>query len=606
MSSLLRRSRRVRLLVVHLGLLGMIAAASVLAERQSALLPDRAVLAAPVPTPPVERDPELPPTAQPDDGGDTPADPMLPPGTTPTVGPEVPPPTLARASVIDESQFFYAENFYAPQIQAYLDGQSGPLKGVIVQVGRGQYSFAEILASQTSLYSINPQVVLALIEQQSGIVTRGDLPPERVDWALDFRGDDERWRGIIAQTRWAIRELHHAQRDFTADPQLRYNDGSHSALPSGFDVGDYAIARVLAATTTPDGLAAKLDGGAGSFVQTYRRLWGDPRDAVPPPHQIAAPFLTHPLDDVYPISSFYDHETPFLRENGTIVTYRGDRANNLSYDGHDGWDYAAAPPTEVLAAAPGTVVFAGNSDDGCGIARAVIIDHGNGYRTLYWHLADILVDEGPVERGQPIGIVGDSGCATGPHLHFQTQFLGQDTDPYGWCGPAGEDPWANHPAGQSSTWLWQSMPSPCDLPRDAVVVEPGDPVWRNRGPGWEELAGGVGGMAMLASGVRANSADTPLAVWMPPLTERGRYRVITWIPYIVNLIEDSTSVRYVVRHTGGEQEVIVNQEAAANSWVELGTYEFDPAQPAYVGLAAVDVELGTNVWYDAMLWIRVE
>jgi murein DD-endopeptidase MepM/ murein hydrolase activator NlpD len=601
-----RFSRRARLVTVQLGLLGTIVWASVLAERQSALLPHQSVIAAPVPTPPSERDLELAPSIVPD-SGEAPVGPTgVIPDVTPTAGPEVPAPVVPRATVIDDSQYYYAENFYAPQIQAYLDSQPGPLKGISVAVGSRQHTFAEILASQTSLYSLNPQVVLALIEQQSGIVTQANVQPERVDWALDFRGDEGRWRGIIAQTRWAVRELHHAQRDFSTGPELTYVDGSHSAVPAGFNVGDYGVARVLAATTTADQLAAKLDGGPNSFIQTFKRLWGDPRDELPSPHTVAAPFMTLPLKRAYPISSFFDHETPFLRENGTIVTYRGDRADNLSYDGHDGWDYAAMAPTRALAAASGAVVFAGNSDDGCGIALAVIIDHGNGYRTLYWHLDEILVDPGPVEGGAEIGVVGSSGCSTGPHLHFQTQFLGRDTNPYGWCGPQGQDPWANHPAGQISTWLWASAPSPCGLPADAVVVEPGDPVWRNRGSGWEELGGGIGGSAMLAPSVRANRADIPLAVWMPPLTKSGRYRVITWIPYIVNLIEDSTSVRYLVRHMGGEDAVVVDQEAAANSWVDLGTYDFDPGQPSFVGLAAVDEALGTNVWFDTMLWIPVD
>ncbi len=611
MNSFPRLSRRVRLAIVQLVLLGTLVWTSVLVARQSSMLPEPSALAAPIPTTQTERDPDLVPSAVPDGDSLTVAEPTPATGVSPTTGAEVPAPdvsqpSVTRASVIDTSQFFYAENFYAAQIQAYLDTQAGPLKGVRVPIGRGQYSFAEVLASQTSLYSINPQVVLALIEQQSGIVTQADGPADRVDWALGFHGDDGRWRGLIAQTRWAVRELHHAQRDFPERPDLTYNDATHSAIPASFEVSDYAVARVLAATTTADQLAAKLDGGSGAFVQTFTRLWGDPRITLPPAHEVARPFMTLPLPRSYAISSFFDHDTPFLRENGTIVTYRGDKVNNISYDGHDGYDYAAAAPTKVLAAAAGTVVFAGNSDDGCGIARAVIIDHGNGYRTLYWHLSDILVDPGPVEAGQEIAVVGDSGCVTGPHLHFQTQFLGRDTDPDGWCGPKGQDPWANHPAGQISTWLWKNSPSPCDLPSDAVVVEPGDPLWRNRGPGWEELAGGIGGSAMIAPSAGTSRADVPLAVWMPPLTTPGRYRVITWIPFIVNMIEDSTEVRYLVRHAGGEDEVVIDQQAAANSWIDLGTYDFDPGQSSFVGLAAVDKALGTNVWFDAMLWIPVE
>ena len=88
-----------------------------------------------------------------------------------------------------------------------------------------------------------------------------------------------------------------------------------------------------------------------------------------------------------------------MQPNGSIVTYRGDQGEYPAYDGHDGWDYGMLTPEPVLAAADGTVVFAGNSDDGCGVAQVVIIDHGNGYRTLYWHLARPEIEPGRSAAG---------------------------------------------------------------------------------------------------------------------------------------------------------------------------------------------------------------
>jgi murein DD-endopeptidase MepM/ murein hydrolase activator NlpD len=515
-------------------------------------------------------------------------------------------PGAPRAAVIEPNRFFYADNFNVPQIQAYLDTQPGPLKDFRTSVGNREHSFAEILGSQTSLYSINPQVVLALIEQQSGLITQPGTDAERLDWALNFRGENGNYRGLMTQVRWAIRELHRAQRDFPAGPELVYSDASHSPMPAGLNLGGYAVARVLAATTTADGLVAKLEGGNDSFVAVFTRLFGDPRVPAETVHSVAEPFLTLPLDRPYAISSFFDHDAPFLQHNGSIVTYRGDRDPVLSYDGHDGWDYAARPPAPVLAAADGTVVFAGNSDDGCGVAYAVIIDHGNGYRTLYWHLDEVLIEPGPVTGGTRIGIVGASGCVTGPHLHFQVQFLGRDTDPYGWCGPAGQNPWAAHPAGSDDTWLWASMPSPCDLPSNALVVEPGDPAWRKSGAGWEEVAGGVGGASMRNLTVPVMSADVPVAVWVPSIPAAGMYRVMAWVPYVANGVPDPTAARYIVRHAGGETSVPVDQSAVANTWVDLGIYEFTPDGRHFVGLAAVDATSGTNMWYDAMIWMPVE
>jgi hypothetical protein len=75
------------------------------------------------------------------------------------------------------------------------------------------------------------------------------------------------------------------------------------------------------------------------------------------------------------------------------------------------------------------------------------------------------------------------------------------------------------------------------------------------------------------------------------------------VPYVENGIADATNVRYLIRHAEGETEVIVDQTVVLNSWVDLGTYYFDPGLRPFVGLAAIDDKPGTNVWYDAMLWL---
>lgn len=71
----------------------------------------------------------------------------------------------------------------------------------------------------------------------------------------------------------------------------------------------------------------------------------------------------------------------------------------------------------VSAFAPGTVIYAGVLS---GYGNIVIIDHGNGYQTRYAHLESMSVDEGDsVTEGEQIGVSGESGNVTGPHLHFE-------------------------------------------------------------------------------------------------------------------------------------------------------------------------------------------
>jgi len=86
---------------------------------------------------------------------------------------------------------------------------------------------------------------------------------------------------------------------------------------------------------------------------------------------------------------------------------------------HDGIDIAAPEGTPVLAAAPGTVIYAGEQ---AGYGAIVILKHDAGLVTLYAHNSKLLVEEGArVRRGEPIARVGQTGRTSGPHLHFEVR-----------------------------------------------------------------------------------------------------------------------------------------------------------------------------------------
>jgi murein DD-endopeptidase MepM/ murein hydrolase activator NlpD len=86
--------------------------------------------------------------------------------------------------------------------------------------------------------------------------------------------------------------------------------------------------------------------------------------------------------------------------------------------GHYGLDIAADYGTKVVAAASGTVTFAGWKNNGGGYQ--VWIAHGSGLYTTYNHMSAVTVGRGQyVGRGQQVGRIGQSGNATGPHLHFE-------------------------------------------------------------------------------------------------------------------------------------------------------------------------------------------
>jgi murein DD-endopeptidase MepM/ murein hydrolase activator NlpD len=94
---------------------------------------------------------------------------------------------------------------------------------------------------------------------------------------------------------------------------------------------------------------------------------------------------------------------------------------------HSGVDFAAERGAVVLAANRGRVALVG---DFFFAGRLVVLDHGLGLYTLYFHLDRVDVGEGTmVERGEPIGAVGATGRATGPHLHWAAQVGASRVDP---------------------------------------------------------------------------------------------------------------------------------------------------------------------------------
>ncbi|MDO5878126.1 peptidoglycan DD-metalloendopeptidase family protein (plasmid) [Paenarthrobacter sp. SD-1] len=98
---------------------------------------------------------------------------------------------------------------------------------------------------------------------------------------------------------------------------------------------------------------------------------------------------------------------------------------------HTGLDLVAACQTAVFAAGAGTVVEAGWSPYGGG--NRIVVDHGNGLKSTYNHLASIETSVGAtVTPGQRLAAAGTTGNSTGCHLHFEVLLNGQTVNPQGW------------------------------------------------------------------------------------------------------------------------------------------------------------------------------
>ncbi len=97
---------------------------------------------------------------------------------------------------------------------------------------------------------------------------------------------------------------------------------------------------------------------------------------------------------------------------------------------HTGIDLRAKHHKPVCTTADGIVEYAGYSR-GSGYGNLVIVDHGFGFKTYYGHLHKVLVRRGDtVVKGDAIGISGNTGLSTAPHLHYEIRFLGRPLNPY--------------------------------------------------------------------------------------------------------------------------------------------------------------------------------
>jgi murein DD-endopeptidase MepM/ murein hydrolase activator NlpD len=94
---------------------------------------------------------------------------------------------------------------------------------------------------------------------------------------------------------------------------------------------------------------------------------------------------------------------------------------------HTGVDFSVPAGTPVLAANAGLVVLA---EEHFFAGKSLVLDHGEGLYTMYFHLQESLVGLGRrVAQGEPIGRVGHTGRATGPHLHWGARLCGARIDP---------------------------------------------------------------------------------------------------------------------------------------------------------------------------------
>lgn len=104
---------------------------------------------------------------------------------------------------------------------------------------------------------------------------------------------------------------------------------------------------------------------------------------------------------------------------------------------HTGVDFTAPIGTPIYATGDGKITLVNRVS---GYGKQLEIDHGYGYKTKYAHMSEFLVEFGQeVKRGQIIGLVGNTGLSSGPHLHYEVIYKNMKTNPVNYFTSGLED-----------------------------------------------------------------------------------------------------------------------------------------------------------------------
>ncbi|MCJ7679007.1 MAG: LamG domain-containing protein, partial [Anaerolineales bacterium] len=311
----------------------------------------------------------------------------------------------AAEPMIADDQFVWGPNVGAFDAGAFLDGRGSPLA-----------AYSEDLELWASYSSVNPQVLLTILELRYGLVDhfpdgadaaaiRSQIETTALDLATAFYEHLYTW-GARAEGPASDRPL----------PPLALGDGTIVALDAATTSGTYALQQVLAQGSDAaafQSLTAPAD--VGGFGASFAALFPgtellaqdnpiNPAD-VPPDTLLQFPF---PLADTW---GFWGAHS-----------WNGGSAPPpySSLDFYDGGGTCAAPPgLYAVASAAGSSVRRGS----CWME----IDHGSGWTTSYYHLQN-LTSGGPQIRNGRLGSIACEVCAggfaTGPHVHWSLKFNG--------------------------------------------------------------------------------------------------------------------------------------------------------------------------------------
>ncbi len=318
--------------------------------------------------------------------------------------------------IIPDSEFVYGPANKDFDVATYLASQPGYLRTLSAFAADRQRTSADTIQYVAEQYSLNPKLLLALLEWRSGALTQADVPSAVVDNPLGLANGDS---GFYLQTLWAAEMLSVGYYGWRAGTltTLLFQDTYSSRVDTHQNAGTVGVQYLLAQMFPHDDFEAVA--GPEGFAKTYYALWGNPWTSKPPdviPGGLAQPEMSLP---------FVPNQTWSLT-GGPHPGWGIDLPWSALDFGPPEGTGCAASALWVTASAPGLIIR--NNDN----TLALDLD-GDGYEQtgwvlFYFHVAerDLIAAGTRVKAGDLLGHPScEGGRATGAHVHVARKYNGE-------------------------------------------------------------------------------------------------------------------------------------------------------------------------------------
>jgi len=323
--------------------------------------------------------------------------------------------------LVSDNLFLYSSSVLSFNIQAFLNTLPGPLKNYSEELDGQPWSAAEIINYNAMRYGINPQLILILLEAQTELLTNLNAEIPKLPYSNPTRQEESTFHSHVAWSAEYLLSSFHKARYDESDNLIIFSSGEFFATPASANAGTYAVQATLARTLPRNKWELWVMSEEPKFIQQYTQWFGDPHYS---PDRIETPSAL-PERYILPFAvgeTWYYTSGPHNHTGGDVGCTSGPGCPRP-------WSAIDIAPPEVISC-PGSsyplrrwvVAAEGGTVIDSSQAR-VIIDHGDGWRTYYSHIATAdRIEEGPVNQGQPIGHpsceVEPGSSTSGVHIHF--------------------------------------------------------------------------------------------------------------------------------------------------------------------------------------------